>query len=121
LHEQKRGKVAVYDFGGGTFDISILKLISTTDGDIYQVLSTNGDTHLAATISDNALQSLARKEILAQGVDIASHSEINQEFAQSFNSAKHETFRRGSKPRVKFPLPNGSIFSAKFRVPNTIA
>jgi len=32
LHEKKRGRVAVYDFGGGTFDISILKLISTTEG-----------------------------------------------------------------------------------------
>ncbi|MGC1635678.1 MAG: Hsp70 family protein, partial [Candidatus Acidiferrales bacterium] len=46
LHKQKRGHVAVYDFGGGTFDISVLKLISTTEGDIYQVLATNGDTHL---------------------------------------------------------------------------
>src|SRR5579859_6804276 len=42
LHEQQRGKVAVYDLGGGTFDISVLKLISTAEGDIYQVLSTNG-------------------------------------------------------------------------------
>src|SRR5580704_5055680 len=42
LHKQKRGHVAVYDFGGGTFDISILKLISTAEGDIYQVLSNNG-------------------------------------------------------------------------------
>src|SRR6266849_2936061 len=41
LHEKQRGKVAVYDLGGGTFDISVLKLISTTDGDIFQVLSTN--------------------------------------------------------------------------------
>ncbi len=55
LHKQKRGKVAVYDFGGGTFDISILKLISTDDGDIYQVLSTNGDTHLGGDDIDNAL------------------------------------------------------------------
>src|ERR1700757_5142704 len=46
LHEQQRGKVAVYDLGGGTFDISVLKLMSTAEGDIYQVLSTNGDTHL---------------------------------------------------------------------------
>ncbi|HYS23596.1 MAG TPA: Hsp70 family protein, partial [Candidatus Eisenbacteria bacterium] len=53
LHEKKRGRVAVYDFGGGTFDISILKLISTTDGDIYQVLSTNGDTHLGGDDIDN--------------------------------------------------------------------
>src|SRR5579862_6019900 len=46
LHEKQRGLVAVYDFGGGTFDISVLKLISTDQGDIYQVLSTSGDTHL---------------------------------------------------------------------------
>src|ERR1700739_944124 len=37
LHEKQRGKVAVYDLGGGTFDISVLKLISTEEGDIYQV------------------------------------------------------------------------------------
>ena len=55
LHKQKRGHVAVYDFGGGTFDISILKLISTSEGDIYQVLSTNGDTHLGGDDIDNAL------------------------------------------------------------------
>src|SRR2546425_714169 len=34
LHEKRRGKVAVYDLGGGTFDISILKLVSTSEGDI---------------------------------------------------------------------------------------
>src|ERR1700730_4369900 len=53
LHKQKRGRVAVYDFGGGTFDISILKLISTDEGEIYQVLATNGDTHLGGDDIDN--------------------------------------------------------------------
>src|SRR6266699_4104586 len=57
LHEKQRGCVAVYDLGGGTFDISVLKLISTSDGDIYQVLSTNGDTHLGGDDIDNLLQS----------------------------------------------------------------
>jgi molecular chaperone DnaK len=56
LHEKQRGHVAVYDFGGGTFDISILKLISTDQGDIYQVLSTNGDTHLGGDDIDNQLK-----------------------------------------------------------------
>src|SRR5438128_175522 len=60
LHEKRRGYVAVYDLGGGTFDISILKLISTGEGDIYQVLSTNGDTHLGGDDIDNLLQSFAR-------------------------------------------------------------
>src|SRR5277367_799278 len=71
LHKQKRGQVAVYDFGGGTFDISILKLISTTEGDIYQVLATNGDTHLGGDDIDNALMELARREIQAKfGVEL---------------------------------------------------
>ena len=39
-------KIAVYDLGGGTFDISILEL---GDG-VFEVLSTNGDTHLGVTI-----------------------------------------------------------------------
>jgi len=66
LHKQKRGRVAVYDFGGGTFDISILKLISTDEGEIYQVLSTNGDTHLGGDDIDNALMKVAR-EAIARG------------------------------------------------------
>ena len=62
LHKQKRGHVAVYDFGGGTFDISILKLVFTTEGDIYQVLSTNGDTHLGGDDIDNEMQRRVREK-----------------------------------------------------------
>src|SRR3981081_786852 len=79
LHRQQRGLVAVYDFGGGTFDISVLKLITTGDGDIYQVLSTNGDTHLGGDDIDNALQAVAREEIRAQGVNLAAYPEAVQE------------------------------------------
>ena len=66
LHEKQRGRVAVYDLGGGTFDISVLKLISTGEGDIYQVLSTNGDTHLGGDDIDNFLQSFVHDRILAR-------------------------------------------------------
>src|SRR5450432_1873880 len=90
LHEQKRGRVAVYDFGGGTFDISILKLISTSDGDIYQVLSTNGDTHLGGDDIDNALQSMAREEIRGLGVDLAALPDTIQELRKALIAAKHE-------------------------------
>ncbi len=109
LHEKKRGRVAVYDFGGGTFDISILKLISTTDGDIYQVLSTNGDTHLGGDDIDNALQSVAREEIRAQGVDLAGYPETVQELRKALIAAKHE-LSEADKTAVKFALPNGSVY-----------
>src|ERR1039458_10098762 len=62
LHEKQRGLVAVYDFGGGTFDISVLKLISTEQGDIYQVLSTSGDTHLGGDDIDNEFDRRFRRE-----------------------------------------------------------
>ncbi|MCU0727658.1 MAG: molecular chaperone DnaK [Planctomycetes bacterium] len=51
LSNRDRGVVAVYDFGGGTFDISILRI---TDG-VFHVLSTNGDTHLGGDDIDQAL------------------------------------------------------------------
>jgi Fe-S protein assembly chaperone HscA len=109
LHEKKRGRVAVYDFGGGTFDISILKLISTTDGDIYQVLSTNGDTHLGGDDIDNTLQAVAREEIRSQGVDLAAHPETVQEVRKALIAAKHE-LSETDKTTVKLPLPNGGVY-----------
>src|SRR5204862_6182812 len=51
LDKRNRGTVAVYDLGGGTFDISILKV---EDG-VFQVLSTNGDTHLGGDDIDRLL------------------------------------------------------------------
>src|SRR5579862_2339378 len=91
LHEEQRGLVAVYDFGGGTFDISVLKLISTDQGDIYQVLSTSGDTHLGGDDIDNELQRVAREEILAKfGVDIAAQPAAVQELRKALIAAKHE-------------------------------
>ncbi len=59
LDRKKEGTVAVYDFGGGTFDVSILKL---HDG-IFEVISTNGDTHLGGDDIDNLLMHIALDEI----------------------------------------------------------
>ena len=109
LHEKKRGRVAVYDFGGGTFDISILKLISTTDGDIYQVLSTNGDTHLGGDDIDNALQAVAREEIQGQGADLSANPEAVQELRKALIAAKHE-LSAADKTTVKLALPNGGAY-----------
>jgi molecular chaperone DnaK len=91
LHKQKRGHVAVYDFGGGTFDISILKLISTTEGDIYQVLATNGDTHLGGDDIDNALLNLTRNEIAQKfGVTLDPRGEQIQQLRKAVIEVKHQ-------------------------------
>ncbi len=110
LHKQKRGKVAVYDFGGGTFDISILKLITTGEGDIYQVLSTNGDTHLGGDDIDNALIDLARSEIRLQfGVDVAQRGEAAQQLRKSLIQAKHE-LSTAEKASVQFPVDSKRVY-----------
>jgi Fe-S protein assembly chaperone HscA len=51
LNQKAEGRVAVFDFGGGTFDISILNI----KGGIFEVLATNGDTHLGGDDIDRAL------------------------------------------------------------------
>jgi molecular chaperone DnaK len=114
LHKQKRGKVAVYDFGGGTFDISILKLITTGEGDIYQVLSTNGDTHLGGDDIDNALIGLARSEIRLQfGVDVAQRGEAAQQLRKSLIQVKHE-LSTAEKASVQFPVDAKRVYVREF-------
>ena len=57
--KKPKGLIAIYDLGGGTFDISILKL---KDG-IFEVLATNGDTHLGGDDFDQRLVDVLGKEI----------------------------------------------------------
>jgi Fe-S protein assembly chaperone HscA len=110
LHKQKRGHVAVYDFGGGTFDISILKLISTNEGDIYQVLATNGDTHLGGDDIDNALLDLARREIRDQfGVEFDHRGEAIQTLRKSLIRAKHE-LSAAETTIVQYPLESKGMY-----------
>jgi Fe-S protein assembly chaperone HscA len=67
LDKKKNGLVAVYDLGGGTFDISILKL---HDG-IFEVIATNGDTHLGGDDIDNLLITIALDDIRGDmGIDL---------------------------------------------------
>ena len=105
LHKQKRGRVAVYDFGGGTFDISILKLISTDEGDIYQVLSTNGDTHLGGDDIDNSMMEVARAAIQKGiGVELDPRGEQIQGLRKELIRAKHELSTK-DEARVAHMIP----------------
>ena len=114
LHEKQRGKVAVYDLGGGTFDISILKLISTSDGDIYQVLSTNGDTHLGGDDIDNLLQAFVHELILKHdAIDFSPHTELAQELRKGLIDVKHQ-LSESEAATLRFVLPNGQVFVHEF-------
>jgi molecular chaperone DnaK len=114
LHEKQRGRVAVYDLGGGTFDISVLRLISTAEGDIYQVLSTNGDTHLGGDDIDNLLQSFVHKQILEEDdIDFSPHGELAQELRKALIAIKHQLSESDSAT-LRFPLPNGAFFVHEF-------
>ena len=75
LQKKTQGLIAIYDLGGGTFDISILKL---KDG-IFEVLATNGDTHLGGDDFDQRFIDVLVKEIDEQhGIQCHEHSDLMQ-------------------------------------------
>jgi molecular chaperone DnaK len=85
LDKKQNGIVAVYDLGGGTFDISILRL---HDG-IFEVIATNGDTHLGGDDIDNLLITIALDDIQGDlGVDVRRNAEIVQAIRKAVIDAK---------------------------------
>jgi molecular chaperone DnaK len=85
LDKRKAGIVAVYDLGGGTFDISILKL---QEG-IFEVLATNGDTHLGGDDIDNLLIQVALEDIASEWhTDLSSSAEAMEHLRRSVITAK---------------------------------
>jgi Fe-S protein assembly chaperone HscA len=106
LDRAKVGTIAVYDLGGGTFDISILKL---RDG-IFEVQSTNGDTHLGGDDIDNLLLAIALDEIHAEhGVDLRGHPGAVQALRKAAIEAK---IKLSTEPAAHFDieLPNGDRY-----------
>ena len=85
LDKKKDGIIAVYDFGGGTFDISILKL---HDG-IFEVIATGGDTHLGGDDIDLLLTAVALDDIKGDlGIDVTTNPEVIQQLRQAVIDAK---------------------------------
>jgi Fe-S protein assembly chaperone HscA len=106
LDREKVGTIAVYDLGGGTFDISILKL---RDG-IFEVQSTNGDTHLGGDDIDNLLLAIALDEIHAEhGVDLRVHPGAVQALRKAAIDVK---ISLSTEPVARFDieLPNGDRY-----------
>ncbi len=87
MDKAKEGKVAVYDLGGGTFDISVLEI---GDG-VFEVLATNGDTHLGGDDFDEALIEFVSSEFQKdQGIDVRADPMALQRVREACEKAKCE-------------------------------
>lgn len=87
LEKKKDEKIAVFDFGGGTFDISILEL---GDG-VFEVKSTNGDTHLGGDDIDQALVDFLITEFKkSDGIDLGKDPMALQRLREAAEKAKCE-------------------------------
>ena len=110
LDRLKEGVVAVYDLGGGTFDISLLRV---KDG-IFEVLATNGDTHLGGDDFDRVIMLWLMEDVQARhhadlardGIDLARDHEARQELRLAAEAAK---VRLSSADRTVLTLPSGSF------------
>jgi molecular chaperone DnaK len=111
LDKKQNGIIAVYDLGGGTFDVSILKL---HDG-IFEVIATNGDTHLGGDDIDNLLITIALDDTLGDlGLDLRNNDlHRNAEAVQAIRKAVIEAkIALSSQPSVKLDveLPGGKRY-----------
>src|SRR6476646_341404 len=99
LDKQKEEKIAVYDLGGGTFDISILEL---SEG-VFEVRSTNGDTHLGGDDFDQrVIEWLSEEFKKDQGVDLSKDRIALQRLKEAAEKAKIEL---SSTPPTEVNLP----------------
>ncbi len=114
LDRAKEGTIAVYDLGGGTFDISILKL---REG-IFEVQSTNGDTHLGGDDIDNLLVAIALDEIEAEHrVNLRRQPAAVQALRIAAIDAKVRLSTESSA-RFDVELPNGERYRRE--IPRTV-
>ncbi|MEK7553502.1 MAG: molecular chaperone DnaK [Patescibacteria group bacterium] len=87
LNRQKNEKIVVYDFGGGTFDISILEV----GDDVVEVKGTGGDTHLGGDDFDKKIiQYLVGEYKKQEGIDISKDPLALQRLKEAAERAKHE-------------------------------
>ncbi|MEK6630918.1 MAG: Fe-S protein assembly chaperone HscA [Acidobacteriota bacterium] len=98
LDKRREGVIAVYDLGGGTFDISILKV---EDG-VFQVLSTNGDTHLGGDDIDRVLVELVASDL---GLDPETQASAVQAVRKAVIQAKWDLSDVDDTVIVVEPVP----------------
>src|SRR5262245_31998187 len=100
LDRKKSEKIAVFDLGGGTFDISILEI---AEG-VFQVLATNGDTHLGGDDFDQVLiDYIAEQFKKEQGIDLRKDQMALQRLKESAERAKKD-LSQSATTDINLPL-----------------
>jgi molecular chaperone DnaK len=107
LDKERDHKIAVFDLGGGTFDVSVLEVASTGEGDqvskVFEVISTSGDTHLGGDDFDEALVNYVAGEFKKDtGIDLRSEPMSLQRLQEACEKAKKEL---SSVPETDLNLP----------------
>ncbi|MFO7652460.1 MAG: molecular chaperone DnaK [Candidatus Krumholzibacteriia bacterium] len=98
--KQKEETVAVFDLGGGTFDISILSL---ADG-VFEVLATNGDTHLGGDDFDQrVMDHLVETFLKQEGIDLSKDAMALQRLKEAAETAKKE-LSSSSQTEINLPF-----------------
>ncbi|MEK6684681.1 MAG: molecular chaperone DnaK [Nitrospirota bacterium] len=106
LQKKKQGVIAVYDLGGGTFDISILKV---KEG-IFEVLSTNGNTHLGGDDLDQRLMEWVLREIEQEfGLDLQKNAESIQQIRLEVEKAKRRLSGE-DLTEIVIPIKTGAVY-----------
>ena len=106
LDKKRDGLIAVYDFGGGTFDISILKL---HEG-IFEVIATGGDTHLGGDDIDNLLIAIALDDMAGDAdLGVGGVEKVSGELVQAVRKAVIEAkiaLSEGKSAKLQVALPS---------------
>lgn len=114
MDKKKEGKIAVYDLGGGTFDISILEI---GDG-VFEVKSTNGDTHLGGDNFDQALIKWMIAEFKSQsGIDLSTDTMALQRLKEAAEKTKIELSNKQNAD-INLPFITADASGAKHLVLN---
>lgn len=117
MDKKEGGKIAVFDLGGGTFDVSILEVMADKDmGTMVQVLSTNGDTFLGGENFDERITEFLVKEINKEhGTDIDLSSAASRgQFAQQIARVREAA----EKAKIELSLQEVTTVSLPFLMPD---
>lgn len=107
LDKERDHKIAVFDLGGGTFDVSVLEVASTGEGEnqskVFEVISTSGDTHLGGDDFDEAIVNHVADEFQKEnGIDLRSDPMSLQRLQEACEKAKKEL---STVPETDINLP----------------